>query len=177
MSNGLIPDYIEPYKLADRNITYQGNIALADLPRLHEVVASDEATIYVNVAFERGEQQQALMSIMLDATVCLICQRCLDAMTFSTSITCHYMFMADERGEVLLPEGYDALELGAKDPFDLKVLIEDELLLALPIIPIHELNECQQLVKLDEPEPIETDEAKRSNPFSILAQLKHDLKE
>lgn len=175
MSNGLIPDYIEPYKLADRNTTYQGNITLADLPRLREVVASDESTINVNVVFERGEQKQALLSIMLDATVCLVCQRCLDIMTFSTSGTYHYMFMTDERGEVLLPEGYDALELGAKEPFDLKVLIEDELLLALPIIPIHELNECQQLVKLEEPEPIET-EVKRSNPFSVLAQLKRDPK-
>lgn len=175
MSNGLIPDYIEPYKLADRNITYKGNITLADLPRLHEVLAFDEVSIYVEVVFKRGEQKQALMSIMLDAKVCLVCQRCLDIMNFSTVGTYHYMFIADEKEEVLLPEGCDALELGVKDPFDLKVLIEDELLLALPIIPIHELNECQQLVKLEEPEPIET-EVKRSNPFSVLAQLKRDPK-
>lgn len=175
MSNGLIPDYIEPYKLADRNITYKGNITLADLPRLRDAVASSEANIHVEVVFKRGDQKQALMSIMLDATLYLVCQRCLDIMTFSSTGTYHYMFMIDEKEEVLLPEGYDALEVGAKDPFDLKVLIEDELLLALPIIPIHELNECQQLVMLNESEPAET-EVKRSNPFSVLAQLKRDPK-
>ncbi|UYZ83003.1 YceD family protein [Entomomonas sp. E2T0] len=175
MSNGPIPHYIEPYKLVDRNVTYEGNISLTDLPRLHEALASNEVNIYVKVVFKRGEQQQALMSVMLDAKVQLICQRCLDLMTFSTTDTYNYMFMSSERGEIMLPEGYDALELGTKDPFDLKVLIEDELLLALPIIPIHELDECQQPVVLDKPEPIES-EVTRSNPFSVLAQLKRDPK-
>lgn len=175
MSNGPIPHYIEPYKLVDRNITYEGSIPSADLPRLREALANDDADICVKVVFERGKQRQALMSITLDATVHLVCQRCLDIMTFFTSATYNYMFIASEREEVLLPEGYDVLELGTKDPFDLKVLIEDELLLALPIIPIHELKDCQQPVVLEEPEPIEN-EVIRSNPFSVLAQLKRDPK-
>lgn len=175
MSNGPIPNYIEPYKLVDRNITFEGNIPLTDLPRLHEALASDKAEIEVTVAFERGKQNQVLMNMTLIATMELVCQRCLDIMTFTTSNIYHYMFMHNERGQIMLPEGYDALELGAKDPFDLKVLIEDELLLALPIIPIHEVNDCQQLVELSEPEPIE-DEVQRSNPFNVLAQLKRDPK-
>lgn len=175
MSNGPIPHYIEPYKLVDRNIIYEGNIPLADLPRLREALASDNSDICVKVVFVRGEQHQALMSIKLEATVYLVCQRCLDIMAFSTSAVYNYMFIASEREEVLLPEGYDVLELGTKDPFDLKVLIEDELLLALPIIPIHELKDCQQPVELKEPEPIES-EVTRSNPFSVLAQLKRDPK-
>lgn len=175
MSNGPIPHYIEPYKLVDRNITYEGNIPLTDLPRLHEALASDNSAIRVKVVFERGEQRQAFMSITLDATMYLVCQRCLDIMAFSTSAIHDYMFIASEREEVLLPEGYDVLELGTKDPFDLKVLIEDELLLALPIIPIHELKNCQQPVVPVEPEPIES-EVPRSSPFSVLAQLKRDPK-
>lgn len=175
MSNGPIPHYIEPYKLADRNITYEGNISLADLPRFREALASEQASIQVKVVFKRGEQQQVLMLITIAATVELVCQRCLNLMTFSTHNTYYYMFMRDERDEVMLPEGYDGLELGTKDPFDLKVLIEDELLLTLPIIPIHEVDECQQPVMLLEAEPIEN-EVIRSNPFSVLAQLKRDPK-
>lgn len=174
MSNGPIPHYIEPYKLADRNVIYEGNISLADLPRLSEAIASSEASIHVKVVFERGEQHQAFMSVMTNATVQLLCQRCLDLMAFSVANTYNYMFVSKSSEEVMLPEGVDALELGAKDPFDLKVLIEDELLLALPIIPIHEISECQQSVVLEEPEPIESEV--RSNPFSVLAQLKRDPK-
>jgi len=42
-----------------------------------------------------------------------------------------------------LPKGYDVLELG-EDPLDLHALIEEELLLALPIVPAHHPEECQQ---------------------------------
>lgn len=176
MSNGPIPHYIEPYKLVDRNVTYEGDISLTDLPRLHEALATDTASIRVKAVFKRGEQDQFLMLITLNATVELVCQRCLDIMTFVADNTYHYMFIRNEREQVMVPDGYDALELGMKDPFDLKVLIEDELLLALPIIPIHELDECQQPAALvNEPEPIES-EVPRSNPFSVLAQLKRDPK-
>jgi uncharacterized protein len=71
-----------------------------------------------------------------------------------------------------LPKGYDVLELG-EDPMDLLALIEDELLLALPIVPTHDPKECQPPADLNEPEPSE-DEVTRSNPFSVLAQLKRD---
>ncbi len=64
------------------------------------------------------------------------------------------------------------LEVG-EDPLDLLALVEDELLLALPIVPLHDPEICQPPVGPDEPEPSE-DEVTRSNPFSVLAQLKRD---
>jgi uncharacterized protein len=60
-----------------------------------------------------------------------------------------------------------------EEPLDLLALVEDELLLALPIVPTHNTNFCQQPAGLDEPESSE-DEVTRSNPFSVLAQLKRD---
>ncbi|HCP54228.1 MAG TPA: metal-binding protein, partial [Pseudomonas sp.] len=71
-----------------------------------------------------------------------------------------------------LPKGYDVLEVG-EYPLDLLALVEDELLLALPIVPLHDPEICQPPVGPDEPEPSE-DEVTRSNPFSVLAQLKRD---
>ena len=46
-------------------------------------------------------------------------------------------------------------------------------LLAWPIVPANHPEECQQPAGADEPEPSE-DEVTRSNPFSVLAQLKRD---
>jgi uncharacterized protein len=71
-----------------------------------------------------------------------------------------------------LPKGYDVLELG-EDPLDLLALIEEELLLALPIVPAHDPQECQQPADNQVSESSE-DEVTRSNPFSVLAQLKRD---
>ena len=64
------------------------------------------------------------------------------------------------------------LEVG-EDPLDLLALVEEELLLALPIVPLHDLEICQPPAGPDESEPSE-DEVTRSNPFSVLAQLKRD---
>lgn len=72
-------------------------------------------------------------------------------------------------------EGYDALEVG-EEPLDLLALVEDELLLALPIVPAHDPEVCQHpagFVVEDEPESSEVED-KRPNPFSVLAQLKRD---
>lgn len=74
-----------------------------------------------------------------------------------------------------LPKGYDALEVG-EEPLDLLALVEDELLLALPIVPAHDPEVCQHpagFVVEDEPESSEVED-KRPNPFSVLAQLKRD---
>ena len=86
---------------------------------------------------------------------------------------CSYAVVKEGANTQSLPKGYDVLELG-EDPLDLHALIEEELLLALPIVPAHHPEECQQPEGLDdEAEPSE-DEVTRSNPFSVLAQLKRD---
>lgn len=175
MSNDPIPHYIEPYKLVDRNITFSGNISLDSLPRLYEALATDKASICVDVVFQREQQQQVLMSMTFNATVELICQRCLEVMSFTINKQYNYMFCHSKYEQMMLPDGYDILDVKLKDPFDLKTLIEDELLLALPIIPMHTSDECQQPAVITEPEQIEN-ESDRSNPFGILAQLKRDPK-
>ena len=103
----------------------------------------------------------------------MVCQRCLELVTLPIHSECSYAVVKEGANTQSLPKGYDVLELG-EDPLDLHALIEEELLLALPIVPAHHPEECQQPAGLDdEPEPSE-DEVTRSNPFSVLAQLKRD---
>lgn len=102
----------------------------------------------------------------------MVCQRCLELVTLPIHSECSYVVVKEGANTQSLPKGYDVLELG-EDPLDLLALIEEELLLALPIVPAHHPEECQQPAGLDEPEP-SVDEVTRSNPFSVLAQLKRD---
>ncbi|KID12053.1 metal-binding protein, partial [Rhodobacteraceae bacterium PD-2] len=109
----------------------------------------------------------------IDTEVKMVCQRCLELVTLPIHSECSYAVVKEGANTQSLPKGYDVLELG-EDPLDLHALIEEELLLALPIVPAHHPEECQQPAGLDdEPEPSE-DEVTRSNPFSVLAQLKRD---
>ena len=69
-----------------------------------------------------------------------------------------------------LPSYYDAIELDENGEVNLRELVEDELLLAIPLIPRHQLEDCSapaDSVWGELPEELE-----KPNPFDVLKQLK-----
>lgn len=172
MLNGPIPTHVDPRKMADRSATLQGELLLASLERLCDPLSDDAGRVTVRLSFERDEQRTVVIHSELDVEVKMVCQRCLELVALPIHSECTYAVVKEGADSQSLPKGYDVLEVG-EDPLDLLTLVEDELLLALPIVPAHDPEECQQPAGLDEPEPSE-DEVPRSNPFSVLAQLKRD---
>ena len=172
MSNAPIPPHVDPRKLADRGATLQGELLLASLPRLCESLVDTDGVVRAKLVFDREERRTAVIRSDLDVEVKMICQRCLEPATFPLHSEYSYLVVKEGAGDQVVPQGYDALEVG-EEPLDLLTLIEDELLLALPIVPVHDPEECQKPAGLDEPE-VELVEEARPNPFSVLAQLKRD---
>ncbi|MEB2326185.1 MAG: YceD family protein [Pseudomonas sp.] len=172
MLKGPIPPHIDPRKLADRAASLQGELSLSQLQRLAESLDDDQGVVRASFAFGRDEQRTVVIHSQLDVDVKMICQRCLEPVVLPIHSECDYAVVNEGASSQHLPKGYDVLEVG-EDPLDLLALVEDELLLALPIVPLHDPEICQPPVGPDEPEPSE-DEVTRSNPFSVLAQLKRD---
>ena len=172
MLNDPIPPHVDPRKLADRGVTLNGSLQLADLERLCDPLSDNVGTVQAKFDFERDEQHVVVINSELDVEVKMVCQRCLELVALNIHSECDYAVVREGADSQSLPKGYDVLEVG-EDPLDLMTLVEDELLLALPIVPAHDPEDCQQPAGLDEPEPSE-DEVSRSNPFSVLAQLKRD---
>ncbi|WPC03636.1 YceD family protein [Pseudomonas benzenivorans] len=172
MSNGPIPPHVDPRKLADRGTALEGVVALADLHRLCDPLADNAGTVSAKFVFERDERNAVVMHSELEVEVKMVCQRCLELVALPIQSACDYAVVKEGANTQSMPKGYDVLELG-EEPLDLLALVEDELLLALPIVPAHDPEDCQQPAGLEEPEPSE-DEVTRSNPFSVLAQLKRD---
>ncbi|MFF7706828.1 YceD family protein [Pseudomonas sp. NPDC007930] len=172
MLNDPIPPHVDPRKLADRNATVQGSVALASLARLCDPLSDDAGAVQARFVFDRDEDGTVVIHSDLSTEVKMVCQRCLEPVTLPIHSECTYAVVKEGANTQSLPSGYDVLELG-EDPLDLRGLMEDELLLALPIVPAHHPEECQQPAGADKPEPGE-DEVPRSNPFSVLAQLKRD---
>lgn len=172
MLKGPIPPHIDPRKLADRAASLQGELNLSQLQRLAGSLEDDQGVVRASFAFGRDEQRTVVIHSQLDVDVKMICQRCLEPVVLPIHSECDYAVVNEGASSQHLPKGYDVLEVG-EDPLDLLALVEDELLLALPIVPLHDPEICQPPVGPDEPEPSE-DEVTRSNPFSVLAQLKRD---
>lgn len=172
MINGPIPPHVDPRKLADRSISLAGELPLLQFSRVCEMLTSTAGHVRAEFAFSRDEQKVAVMQLKLESEVRMICQRCLDEAVVPVSGEYLYAIVIPGTDALHLPKGYDVLEVG-EEPLDLLALIEDELLLALPIVPMHPPEECQQPAGLLESESSKN-AVTRSNPFSVLAQLKRD---
>ena len=111
------------------------------------------------------------LHLQANAAVPLTCQRCMSAVQTPLEVNQWYRFVASE--DIAMAED-DASEedlLVMAPQFDLLGLLEDELLMALPLVPMHD--ECPVLPAfsagaIDSPE----DALDKPNPFAALVQLK-----
>lgn len=116
-------------------------------------------------------QMDTWLHLQATTSVPLTCQRCMTTVQAPLHINQWYRFVATE--EIAMAED-DASEedlLVMAPQFDLASLLEDELLMALPLVPMHD--ECPALPAfsagvIDEPGEL----LKKPNPFAALAQLK-----
>ena len=115
----------------------------------------------------KGGAPQAWLHLRANARLALVCQRCLGPVDTPLETERSFLFVGDEDTAARLDAESEDDVLAMTRALDLRALVEDELLLALPIVPRHEL--CPQ------PLPMEHDDAPeeaRPNPFAALAALK-----
>ncbi|MEK7990760.1 MAG: YceD family protein [Thiotrichaceae bacterium] len=164
-----LPKQIDPIHLAQQSVVLNGDIDFDDMPRLQSSLNDKQGSAYFEWHFTQDEDKHHLIQGSIKSTVGLICQRCLKPVAWVVNQKVGLMILTQRHTENDLPDGYDALEL-EHNPIELISLVEDELILALPIIASHDIcpeNEYQQA---------ETWEHFRedSNPFSVLKNLKND---
>ena len=118
-----------------------------------------------------GSLPQAWLHVVADAVLPLTCQRCLTRMDALIDVDRWFRFVADEATAEAQDDESEEDLLVISPHFDLMALVEDELLLALPMVPTHDT--CPVQVKLDAvDEGFEAAAAARPHPFAALAGLK-----
>lgn len=152
--------------------------ALAGFPRLMDETggAGGERLVRWRVVGEArplvGRADQIWLHLTGETLLPLTCQRCLEAVDVALSIDRSFRFAADEAtaaAEDELAEDEDVLVLDRA--FDLIGLVEDELLMELPLVPRHEV--CPTEVKLELVDPgFDDAQAAKPNPFEVLSGFK-----
>ncbi|MEY2621620.1 MAG: hypothetical protein RIT26_1440 [Pseudomonadota bacterium] len=89
----------------------------------------------------RGGAHQTWLRVQAESNLRLICQRCLQPMTQGLSVDRPFRFVSSEQAAMAEDDQAEEDLLVASQAFDALTLIEDELILALPIVPRHP--ECQ----------------------------------
>lgn len=115
---------------------------------------------------------QSWLHLSAACRVQLTCQRCLQAVEVPLDLQRSYRFVADEASAAEADIDAEEDVLVSTRSLDLPALIEDELMLALPLVPRHD-GDCPQplVVPADSSDPASEGSA-RDNPFDVLAGLK-----
>ncbi|MDX3774038.1 23S rRNA accumulation protein YceD [Chromatiaceae bacterium AAb-1] len=168
-----IPVTLDPVKAAQKRSDYEGIIPLNNLSRLSESLLQDDGDVTVRI--ECGTDQQGLTVLQGNAacTVSVTCERCGEPMTIELNCSFAYapVKKGDEAALELIPERYDVIEKNEHGEINLRQLVEDELILALPLFPMHDEAVCTvnpSAMSWGKIEP----EAEKPNPFAILQELK-----
>jgi len=158
MSQGGVIDGPE---FARAGATLEGALEIPDLPRLAELGCSVASIRYV---IRGGATPQGRPALYVDAmgTVALVCQRCLESVTVPVAVHSELELASSQEAVDLADDDIDRVVASRSMP--VAALVEDEVILALPMVPKHE--QC----------PAGAEDVKsggeRTSPFAALEVLR-----
>ena len=179
-----LPDLIEPDRMAETGRILQGTLAIKKMKRLRPLLLDDTGDVGVELSFSVDASGQSNVTGKVATDLKIQCQRCMQAMNLHIEEHVSLAIVHSSQQANDLPSHYEPL-LVDEESVSLQELVEDELLLALPSVPLHEPDECSAKVAstdaatntskdLKKTDGIDQQEdSERKNPFEILKQLQN----
>jgi uncharacterized protein len=175
MSSPNSAQHLDVKAFATNQSTLSGEVDLHSMPRLRSDCAEEIAGKATWSA--QGELRQASdghdaawMHLQAKTEVPLTCQRCLKTVMQTLEVDRSFRFVKDEAtAEDQDDESEEDLLVVSKD-FDLLALVEDELLMALPLVPMHA--GCQSEHEPTSKDDSAADKDAKPNPFAVLATMR-----
>jgi len=163
-----LPDRLDLLATADAGRELQGSIALASLERVVPVLSSSAGELRVCMYLGRDPDGTPYLSGRIQGIVELQCQRCLEPLHTPLDLEFRLGIVCGNEAAGALHERYEPLVVGS-EPTCIAEIVADEVLLALPLVPVHEADaQCHEFVKAYRPPEREV----REGPFAVLAELK-----
>jgi len=167
-----IPVSLDPIRASASQLSYEGVIPHEQLKRLNVLCAGDCSD--VTVSLECGVDIQGIVYLKGKAVteLTLDCQRCMTLFTTEVTVDFNFSPCGNEAEIDELPDAYDPIECNEIGEVRLHQLIEDELIVAMPLIPMHANESCRQGSQDIVVGEIEPAQEERPNPFAVLEKLK-----
>ena len=150
---------------------FEGEIDLSELKRLGELLhfentVDPERKVVLSFEFLRSEYDIPMLAGHLQTSLELECQRCLQPLEVPMDL--EFSLLIDANDEIVRHSSQDTLY--SEDGYiDIVEVVEDELILAIPLVAMHEDTRCNSNWQ-DSASTAET--VKSENPFAVLQQLK-----
>jgi uncharacterized protein len=126
--------------LADGRAEVEFSIPLKEFPRVLPLLAAPDGTARGRVDFSR-ESRLVVAEISVTAEVTLLCQRCLLPLIWPVASSGRAALVPTATDADLVPPELETV-LAPDYRVSIRDLVEEELLLALPLVPRHESEEC-----------------------------------
>lgn len=129
-----LPDLMS---LAERGAVLEGTIAIAKFERLTELLYASEGSAQARMSFRQGNGGTLLVELKCEAVLELVCQRCLKAVVHEVCEQVEFAVAENDDSLTVLPKDLTLITLDG-DRFQPATLIEDELIVSLPLIAKHD---------------------------------------
>lgn len=166
----ILPEYLDLIQKAKFAAEVRGFWPISKLQRLSELLLEDSGNLQAELKFNKDGRLR-LIDGNVSAEIKVTCQRCMQPMTLSLNTDFKLGLISNEAQAEGLPEGYEPYLIEG-DSENIPHMLEEELLLAMPLVAMHE-QDCSEFLQQqkqrqqDEVDPQE----EKPNPFSSLKDL------
>lgn len=165
--SGRVPEVLDAWRLVAARRGVEGRLPLSALTRLQGLLHDTDGEVRFSLDFDTDALQVPYAELKIDAELPLLCQRSLERFALPVQIVQRLGLIRDEADEAALPPGYEPLLMPDDGMLRPAELVEDELILAVPVVPMAPGSEA---VERD----FSAGQAERdaANPFAVLSSLK-----
>lgn len=157
--------FIDSLEFASHGQQISGEISLVEMVRLADILSDTQGVLSYNIQGGINRQGIAVLDVSVAGQCQLQCQRCMEGMDYTIDLSTR-LLLRDQASLDSLEDDEDEFDsILTEKHLDVVGLLEEEVLLSLPIAPKHEPGSCKVLMGkglVDDP----------SHPFAVLAKLK-----
>ena len=158
---------LHPDRLSSKPTVMEGTFTPADLERLEDSLADDRGELRYRITARLDPRRGKVVSCIIEGFVFLTCQTSLEPFRHDVSIEERLVLVESESQLPPVEEESETEDyLVADEPLDIRDLVEDAVLLALPMVP--------RKPGLEAPRQDREDAVRKESPFAALASLKKD---
>lgn len=177
MEKKLDPQHLDVVAFSRDAALLQGEGALVHWPRLVQEQFGDSLAagrvlwrLQGRAQAQSGGLDQICLDLKASLDLPVQCQRCLTPVLQTVVAERSFRFVADEATAQALDDEAEEDVLVISRDFDALALVEDELILSLPLVPLHKV--CPEILPTSAVDPDFEAASERPNPFGVLAGLK-----
>ncbi len=167
-----LPKEIDPFRFANTGRELEGELALDKMTRLAESLHHTEGQVTVSMKFDIDGTGTPYMHGHFATTLSLTCERCMQELTVPVEIDTMLGLVRHEKLVEGLAEQYEPWIIEDGELPDPATVVEDELILALPLVPKHDYDCLPEEAWFAGDKENEEKGDKPASPFAVLSALK-----